>query len=111
MTDKELEKAIAVEVMGYYWCNAEGYNLNIDRVATPSNWRPLTNANHRDMVVERMRELGWYISIEPTPDRYLATILLYGIDETVSAIGGEKHKKPGHAVCLAALKAVRGKKP
>ena len=68
MTDTELVEAVAWEVMGWErmltaWKTKGG-------LMRPDDWNPTYNANHRDEVMERMRELGFWMQIKsPWPAR------------------------------------------
>jgi len=114
MTDEELIKAVAEKVMGWEFYPGETnripdywYDQNASRdyrfVMPTSDWNPLTNANHTMMVVERMRELGFNFWIEAqvgTPWIVMFHMPLKGV------VGRHEHENVGHAVCLAAIKAV-----
>jgi hypothetical protein len=132
MTDAELVRAVAIEVMGWVIiedrqieypirvgngkeelfelkCEPEYYDEK-GPVYSEKHWNPLTNANHRDMVVEAMREKGWECmeSNEPSFSSIMEGSFLAKFvnrfDEIFTCLG----KTRGRAVCLAALEAVRG---
>lgn len=117
MTDAGLVRWIAENILGWYLQDemvmvstgeeVKGYFTKDGLVCYEKDFDPIANLNLAFMIVEKMREDGIYIMLEPTPDSYSAVPLYYG-DGTVSARGGAKHKKPGHAILLAAKKAIEG---
>lgn len=127
MTDEELIMAVAQEVMGW----TANQNLSVDAdlhitgdgrlwwygsytqqkqysytLATSEEWNPLLNANHWMMVVGRMRELGWEFTMYYGTDKdgLIDEWACFEKDNFSSKIYGSPI---GHAVCEAALKAVR----
>ena len=114
MTDEELIEAIATEVMGwehgiknqpdtYY----EGFWFkDSKRIIHKETWQPLTDANHRDMVVEEMIAKGFTLKL----GRGLTVQgLLTWARFTKEPYSSYHHdKNTGHAVCLAARDAMRG---
>jgi hypothetical protein len=119
LTDAELIEAVATEVMGCEKDFRQTYSFGDYRISynppyflvsyKSDLWKkfnPLTNANHWMMVVERLK------------NRYHITIYIGNLcncelsDKNYPKSGDEffkEHKSIGHAVCLAALEAVRSK--
>ena len=131
VTDEELIKAVAVEVMGWTHFELDGkgrysktnYAYIVDRDGSRLSdgyweieWLPLTNANHWMMVVERMMELGWWFYADPNPHYYPKRHGEISYDIGFFKIKCEKRlaevcgceKITGEFVCQAALKAVKG---
>lgn len=125
MTDEELVKYLAVEVMGWEIedifpaiAAANGFAPSTQWVLPGGKrikrWNPLADANDRDMLVERMREThGWALGVRP----------IFGTDWVCQAIphinicmaGGVyefdlRADTPGMAVCLAAAEAIQAMK-
>jgi len=115
MTDEELVREVAEKVMEWDkagW-NGQRYTRWLPR-KPPSYeigaWNPLTDANHRDMVVEKMREKGWVVEI----NNYIGW---NNNRPNAWAVRFKKYQEPnqpyaaninlGHAVVLAALAAVK----
>ena len=131
VTDEELVRAVAVEVMGWHdegihslasgnyqgirnwWIRC--YGLDEEPIMPAGDWQPLTNANHWMMVVERMRELGWWFYADPNPHYYPGRHGEISYDIGFFKIKCEKRlaevcgceKITGEFVCQAALEAVR----
>lgn len=147
MTDQKLIEIVAVEVMGWKIISPYGEQIWVpkeidylkDRKFTylpKSIWCPLTNANHRDMVVERMSYFNWSCHIhtpscteeikynlvqfrthapncqwQPKPDEWGGPFPnSYICSHYPKTTDWVRHESIGHAVCLAALEAVRGAK-
>lgn len=127
LKDEELIKAVALEVMGWEYIKWEDFirrtsSRSIDPVYAPlmtwitkdglvgePNFNPLTNLNHAFMVVERMRELGFAVSLcNPWFDGASIERKEWSASffTEKNAIHG-RNQNIGHAICLAALKAVR----
>ena len=96
MTDEQIMKALC-PIMGWEYKNILGPCGEMDGKI----YFPLENANHRDMVVEQMRELGWYCKI--TYYKYIVEVEFWKVRGNSYV---ESHDEPGYAVCLAALKAL-----
>lgn len=116
LSDSDLTCLVVKKVMGIkltqsnWWIgHMDGHNE--DKVA----FSPLTNANHRDMVVERMRELGWYVFITDEPSHFPHSEEGQLGDWSCEFSGKPRevyesvHKNLSRAVLEAALMAVRGK--
>ena len=91
----DVVREVAERVMG--WQGRYGFN-------------PILNANDRDRVVERMRELGWWCRIETgygSKDSFATVTFRTALKKHVLKVTVED-KSAGDAVCQAALKAVEG---
>lgn len=105
MTDEELTRQVAEEVMGW---DAEPY----------VGWYPLTDPRHWWQVVERMRELGFGLSVEGRKSHYEAAFYKFHSEEDIwvypknhpSSPSEIRHINLGRAICEAARAAVRRKK-
>lgn len=113
MTDEKLIRAVAEDVMGgrennYFFSEEHGLAFGPipnDPQHRLQVWNPLTNANHRDMVVGRLHELGWYAEFNNRVPSGTWSIRLYKYQEPNNpvAINGNL----GRAVCEAALEATK----
>ena len=123
LTDEELVYAVAQEVMGWHIVPAVEYEYLVTEysrkvilppqyfygekhVGSPECWQPIKDANHRDMVVERIRTLGWTFRIWAYS--YGEYRVHFGDDtaarrESCHAVSNNL----GRAVCEAAIEAVR----
>lgn len=111
MNDGELVRAVATEVMGWEivpsmkpltFCDQWGRYHTVELTSYPQ-FNPLTDANHMMLVVEVMVDSGHEVQITmPVGPKYQSEACV----DSFSA----RHNNPGHAVCLAALEAVRGEK-
>jgi len=116
MTDQELIYAVAVEVMGWEWSDkakafivpdpdGSGWSQYID-------WNPLTNANHRDMVVEHFTDQGYIVDLTyiPMTDRWECRLSEPPATQSGDwwLVANESAPTQGHAVCKAAWEAVGG---
>lgn len=106
--DAELTRMVAVEVMGYrhhtgcwFWKRSYETSPSQSRV-----FKPLTDANDRDMAVEAMRENGFEMMIRWYADDTVYAAVLYGGDIQELALADTT----GRAVCVAAIKAVMSAK-
>jgi hypothetical protein len=121
ISDEELINAVAVEVMGWqrkyievpffvpdsfinktvmrsFWFDGE-----INEIST-IQFDPITNANHWMRIVEKMRELGFYLCFDALKTGYGARFWLYGLEPTPLTYISDRD--PGKAVCLAAIDAI-----
>jgi hypothetical protein len=106
MTDQELIEAVATKVMGWHREKSVSgiecyYNSDHDfmyALRTGKVFNPLTDANHWLMVVEKIKDI-FNINIGYVKGVWRFNWNNYSIS----------HKSIGHAVCLAALEAVKGK--
>jgi len=111
LSDEQLVKAAAVEIMGWRYvhntCRSGWLDPTSKRLRYP--WNPLTDANDRDMVVERMDEMGWLYEHRTyhRPSKHRIRFWMPGIPST--PYWGDA-PNPGRAVLIAALKAVRAEK-
>lgn len=120
MTDQELVRLVAEKVMEWRVEPAEAISLGLNdedieeychkpeywfdeqnKARTLKMFQPLTNANHRDMVVEAMRTKGYWCRVLVLPTKI--DVEFYQPDGNS---GHDYHDDTGHAVCLAALEAV-----
>lgn len=89
----------------HYWRDSDGEIVKIDGRYQYGrlDFYPLTNANHRDMVVEAMRTKGWWC-------RTLTMTISYEVEfyESKRTSGYSWDDNLGRATCEAALEAVRG---
>lgn len=119
MTVAELTEAVAVKVMGWTrrssnetsqgWTWAE----RTGRFAEYASWNPKRDANHRDMIVDQMQELGFYYECKmmPPAPRVFVEIRFCGYDAKGWTIGGcASHTEKGTAVMLAAHEAKTGQR-
>jgi hypothetical protein len=116
MTDQELIDAVAIEVMDgkhfrsrhpympWYW----RFTIN-GKTEDYEDWNPLTNDDHLIMVIEKMKEKWFEVSLHFTRQISSCTIHKVGYPVPMDTWYAE-HKSIGRAVCLAALEAVRNKK-
>ena len=109
MTDDELIEAIGTEVRPPLWRKVQGvWYVGHGKVN-------ITNDNHWMMVVEMMRELGWWFYADPNPHYYPKRHGEISYDIGFFKIKCEKRlaevcgceKITGEFVCQAALEAVR----
>ena len=121
MTDAELIRQVAEKVMDFSplgsdpmpvaYQDGHGPTYSIEPSEFLDQFNPLTNANHRDMVVERMREKGYTLSLGygDTIQGILTWVRFTKEPHTCYS----HHKNPGHAVAMAALAALKaeGEKP
>ena len=120
MSDAELVKAAAVEVMGWTlrgpYCGGTTWYCYDDPdggivADIPDGWNPLApdGANDRDMVVNRMDEMGWLYEHRTyhRPSKHRIRFWMPRIPST--PYWGDA-PNPGRAVLIAALKAVRAEK-
>lgn len=126
MTPAELDSWSATEVMGWidhfdHYCitgsEPSGEGTVVCKIMATKEttsfgpgWHPHTDLNQCFMVVERMRELGWYGNLkwnkrEGELDEPFVAVFFK--KETGDLINAE-NINPATAICLAALKAVRG---
>jgi hypothetical protein len=115
---RELDVLIATEVMGWVFCNCDVYGGVGEHRHDVDDWSALeptprfsTTYEGMGLVLERMRELGWGWKLE-------SWLYFHGAGWGAEVEDfTEKEKSRGrfqvyslslpHAVCLAALKAVR----
>lgn len=122
MTDEELIRQVALEVMGWHlssdlWVNSKG-ERQAQAIWKPEDYcdcgtfNPLTNANHWMQVVERMRELGYWIKISNNIYRHPDIWKVWVNKETPETFQDwtATNATIGHAVCEAALKAMKEEK-
>ncbi|MCP4407186.1 MAG: hypothetical protein GY807_05380 [Gammaproteobacteria bacterium] len=114
LTDEQLVKAVAVEVMGWefkyatpsgfirYYQDGDSVR-NIGQGTHPDTWNPLTDANDRDMMVEKMIGRGYEWDASGDDDRVYFEFFLPDFTDRET----RPADTPGRAVCIAALKAVR----
>ena len=117
MTDAELVRLVAEKVMewelvasvdppfqGNVFKDKDGWlhitDPNFNGVAPDVFW-PLTNADHRDMVVEAMREKGWNCLSDNAERKWYVKFVRHGKVPKDSF-----NESKGHAVCLAAEAAL-----
>jgi hypothetical protein len=106
MDDIELIRNIAVEVMEWHICNTnQWYNKYGQLEFIEGSWNPLTNANHWMMVVKRLHKLGWFIQLNNRVPSGEWSARLFKYQELNQPLA--INEIIGHAVCLAALEAVR----
>ena len=109
LTDAQMVEKVAREVMGY---TDFELNRNSPRYATWKNgespfrqiFRPLTDANDTQMIKNRLREMGWTIRIDITPDRSVHVEILNSEYEFNVWADTE-----ARAICEVAIKAVEVK--
>lgn len=123
MTDQELIEAVAVEILGWEkvgtqnngWWSPKGQPDGIivtqcDTSYGPG-WNPITDMNHTMMVIERMRKcLFWFDIFDNYNEVGNLTDRAWYCNFTrkdPKVRGYAKNKSIGHAICLAALEAVR----
>lgn len=91
-----------VQVIPTY-SNGENFDILVE------NWHPLTNWNQLKLVIEKMRELGWYINIEGyrKEDGYVVNF------NTKDIYPGPQssHKDLPTAVLMAAREAIEPESP
>jgi len=97
MTDEEIMKALC-PFMGWEYKNILGPCGEKDGRL----YMPLEDGSHRDLVVERMREKGWSWRIGSL--NHLTWCQFFRAD---TGAFDYTDKDIGHAVCLAALAAVK----
>ena len=108
MTDQEIIRAVADKIMVWDNDGASWHEIGslVWRIGF-DEWNPLTNLNHAFMVAEKMREEGWYCSLNNSDDEWeIEFTKLDGrflVKEDTYIYG--RHQEIGHAICLAALKA------
>lgn len=115
LTPAEIVRELAEEGMGYegdlFFEGDTCYIPHICIAKGETSWttfRPLTDANGRDMLVEKMREKGFAYDFDAGGTGLhgatfvMADLPLVGSDAQAGT--------PGMAVCLAALKALRAMK-
>lgn len=114
MSDEQLTKAVAEEVMGWFeepsweqvtWCRLAGKQAGehlYEPVVSKEKWQPLTDPHHWMMVVERMRELGWWFRLLVMPSSIECEF--YKLEGDCEYASGYEI---GRAVLEAALSAVR----
>jgi hypothetical protein len=117
MTDKELIEVTATEVMG--WNRGflyDGRRISYDHLE--KRWfdlleeipfNPLTNANHWMMVVEKLCSLFFEVRLYCSRKLFMCDIHREGYPVPADSWCAESQIL-GHAVCLAALEAVRSLK-
>ena len=106
MDDEELVRRVAVEVMGWDYDGASWHEKGI-LLWRFNDWNPLTNANHWMQVVEQMVEIGWIFSASCKIDNDGLLQFAASFRNPKTEELHTQHGEPfGHAVCLAALKAV-----
>lgn len=119
MTDTELIRRVAMEVMGWhYWEKYDdppsfprvfvnrqgGFEVVIAPQTKRTSFSPLSNLNHAFMVVEKMRENGWAVYIH-SGKNYFAQFH----NGHNWPCDGALNSNLGHSICLAALKALEVK--
>ncbi len=103
MTDEQINEFLG-EFMGWKWDAAHhGWR---DSDGKLRHFAPLRDANHTLMVIEAMREKGWWLD----PDNYSGETLTEWQAEFVlvgrcGVTFSSTAKTPHRAVCLAAIKA------
>ena len=121
-TDKpspeELVRFLAVEGMGYrngsvqYDGDDWWYIYRDEATGRDACWNPLTDADDMLMLVDKMREKGWYLSVfyEHSPDAIEAEFTLVG--KGAINLASESNQADGinEAVCRAAYKALMAAK-
>lgn len=100
----ELRAAVAVEVMGWGVIEPELVWFDGER-SRGSDWRPDTDANDRDAVVEAMVADGWEMTLEIGRGWCSAQFGRDDVEDDIGAImlGDDV----GRAVCEAAIRAKR----
>ena len=116
MTDNELIEAVAKEIMQWHLDKQKAYLPGVwrdkngmwqGRESGEDMFNPLTDMNHMMMVVERMR-INYLMAIKIWSYAVGDYIVTFCCDaETSPKPYSAQHKSLGHAVCLAALEAVR----
>ena len=107
MAGRDLDALIAVEVMGWTIRAVQGVQLFQDAYHNPRFFAPdySTTYEGAGLVIERMRELGWEgYDVDATDGVPLVRFWKDGVSP-----GADAPTLP-HAVCLAALAAVRSTK-
>jgi len=124
MTDDELVRAVAIEVMGWkyedpedpYWVDKYGeyvMGAGVD-YTEDGDFTPLTNLNHAWMVVEKMWERGWELAIRRNIEvrgyevEFSKLIYKSRCGDNVDSYYAE-HENVCRAILIAAKKAWEGK--
>lgn len=115
LTDEELIRKVAEEVMGWVTqllpSGKRGFVI-FDELGSGSyslkavDFNPLTDLNHAFMVIERLRELRFTITLTIWDDNEDNDVLISLGSLPISYEGFDDIKNIGHAICMAALKAV-----
>jgi len=109
---EKLIEFLAVEVMGWEYGDVEPTyrpplkaHWKVDGIFQASaDWNPLTDANDRDMLVEKMREKGLFVMIRVCEGAHSPyDVWIFSGRESVFVADADT---PGEAVCIAAVKAV-----
>lgn len=101
----DIDKRIATEVMGWDYIPHEGYKTDYaGMMPYVTEFNPSTNISDAWLVVERMRELGWIVTIGNEPPDYDCEFIY---DRTTSAFICEETAPL--AICNAALAALSEK--
>ena len=118
-----INKCVAVEVMGWHWgvpaigsaqnsYPHEGWYDENNNFIIRDNFNPTTSWNDAGLIIERMRELGWQIAIFQDNPRYKEgwTVHFELEDENEDQIGWSEAiaDTAPLAICLASLKAMEG---
>ena len=120
LTVAELTEAVANSVMGWEkwispntleWWVKDRLQIRVSSEWPIDDevWRPATYATHRDMIVERMRELGYDWQIKGGAKaglKYRANFC----KEDFTKMAHAEDDNPGIAVMLAAYEAITGKR-
>jgi hypothetical protein len=124
MTDHEITRATAEEVMGWEYNPLTVTAYNGEKSTQDSwktewglrrvhEWWPLSNENHTGELLDRMQSCGWAYDIgtyrhgrRMTDVRFILGETERGVGEaSVDGVDGEARRR---AICEAALAAVRG---
>jgi hypothetical protein len=116
LSDRQLDALTAEKVIGWKQVRIEGQLLigepphspvgGFAGFALPSF---TTDANDRDQVVEKMRELGWKCEINIYAVPNCAYEVRFSKSDSALLIGLINAETQGRAVCIAALKALEAK--
>jgi len=108
MTNAEINKAIAERVMG--WKTKKDYvgllNYKLNESGSKGiwvgNWNPTNRIDHAWMVVEKIKELGWWLSLDHYPHDNKWHCEFFNSFKMRRAEADTAQM----AICLAALEAV-----
>ena len=126
MTDDELNRAVAEEVMGWrretvwqddprqfdVWIEDDGtYYGKRRRVDSEDWWSPATRWDHAGTVLEKMRRKGWGLEVLAVEEHvHFVPLTVRGVQRTPPVFFGGDEPGLLHAICQAALAAVRSEK-
>ena len=107
MTDRELDVLVAEKVMGWrVTCGNAAHTSDFNRKACCSPDFYSTNISAAWQVVEKMKECGFYLSLQNCCEATEWCVFLAPMDANREECGEHRSSSAPRSICIAALAAV-----